>query len=214
MYEIRPHKTILSYVYNEKMNGSSAFRYVVGVDEVGRGPIAGPLAVCALKVDRNFSRILGEIKDSKKLSAAARERWFGRIMALAAEGAVSYALSFISVFSLDKIGMRAALRLAVSRALGRLRLPPAESLVLLDGGLSAPRRFIYQETVVKGDETIPVIALASIVAKVRRDRRMAAVAKRYPLYGFERHKGYGTKEHYARISLHGICPIHRRSFLL
>jgi len=187
-------------------------KYLVGIDEVGRGPLAGPVAVGVLVMKENL-KIFGKIRDSKKLSVKQREEWFKIICAERQRGALDFSVSFISHITIDKSGLAWALRTAIARSLARLAIPTA-SEIFLDGGLRAPEIFKNQKTIIKGDEKIPVIALASIVAKVTRDRLMIRLAKRYPEYGFEKHKGYGTKEHFAAIKKHGLCPIHRRSFLL
>ena len=187
-------------------------KYLVGIDEVGRGPLAGPVAVGVLVMKENL-KIFGKIRDSKKLSEKQREEWFEIICAERQRGALDFSVSFVSHIMIDKRGLAWALRTATARALTRLAIP-TDSAIFLDGGLRAPEIFKNQKTIIKGDEKIPVIALASIVAKVTRDRLMIRLAKRYPEYGFEKHKGYGTKEHFAAIKKHGLCPIHRRSFLL
>ena len=186
--------------------------YLVGIDEVGRGPLAGPVAVGVLVMKENL-KIFGKIRDSKKLSEKQREEWFEIICAERQRGALDFSVSFVSHIMIDKRGLAWALRTATARALTRLAIP-TDSAIFLDGGLRAPEIFKNQKTIIKGDEKIPVIALASIVAKVTRDHLMIRMAEKYPQYGFERHKGYGTKEHFATIKKHGLCPIHRRSFLL
>ena len=186
--------------------------YLVGIDEVGRGPLAGPVAVGVLVMKENL-KIFGKIRDSKKLSEKQREEWFEIICAERQRGALDFSVSFVSHIMIDKRGLAWALRTATARALVRLAIP-TDSAIFLDGGLRAPEIFKNQKTIIKGDEKIPVIALASIVAKVTRDHLMIRMAEKYPQYGFERHKGYGTKEHFATIKKHGLCPIHRRSFLL
>ena len=186
--------------------------YLVGIDEVGRGPLAGPVAVGVLVMKENL-KIFGKIRDSKKLSEKQREEWFEIICAERQRGALDFSVSFVSHTMIDKRGLAWALRTATARALVRLAIP-TDSAIFLDGGLRAPEIFKNQKTIIKGDEKIPVIALASIVAKVTRDHLMIRMAKKYPQYGFEKHKGYGTKEHYRAIGKFGLCPIHRRSFLL
>ena len=195
--------------------------YLVGIDEVGRWPLAGPLAVGVLVMNTKSAKRFrlfyqkGEtfLRDSKKLSEKQREEWFEIICAERKRGALDFSVSFVSHIMIDKSGLAWALRTATARSLARLAIS-TDSAIFLDGGLRAPEIFKNQKTIIKGDEKIPVIALASIVAKVTRDHLMIRMAKKYPQYGFERHKGYGTKEHFAAIKRHGLCPIHRRSFLL
>ncbi len=188
---------------------------VIGIDEVGRGPLAGPVAVCALLLRRDiFSpRRFRGVRDSKQLSAAARESWFEVIKAERSRGALDFAVSFVGPAYIDTHGIAPAIRLALARAISRLPVSPAACRVFLDGGLRAPARYIHQKTIIKGDERVLPITLASIAAKVIRDRRLTRLAVRFPDYGFEVHKGYGTKYHWEMIRRHGCCPLHRRSFL-
>ncbi len=199
----------------------SAARFVVGIDEAGRGPLAGPLGVGAVAMNaiiqhsvlNKLSTGIGiELRDSKKLSARQREAWFLALEEAEGRGELQFRVAFVSAQVIDEGGISAAARLGVARALARLTLSPERSLILLDGLLVAPPRFREQRTLIRGDETEPLIALASIVAKVTRDRKMSTLAVRYPDYGFEKHKGYGTRQHYDQLQKRGVCAIHRRSF--
>ncbi|MFA6094716.1 MAG: ribonuclease HII [Candidatus Paceibacterota bacterium] len=193
-------------------------KYIIGIDEVGRGPIAGPVAVgaCVLlqKLPRGFTTGL---RDSKKLSEKKREEWLIKMMRAQKEGLLDFAVSYISHSIIDAKGLSYAIRTALSRALTQVvqrnSLKPECCRVMLDGGLKAPIEFSKQKTIIKGDEKIPVISLASIAAKVSRDTYMKKLAKKYPEYGFEVHKGYGTAKHYENIVAFGQCKIHRISFL-
>ncbi len=188
-------------------------KFVIGIDEVGRGPIAGPVAVCAfLWKDRETLPPYG-IKDSKKLSPQKREEWFRQVQIWKRESRVTYAVSFVSAQTIDRIGITKSITRALVESLRKLQIEPENVLVLLDGGLRAPHEFHMQKTIIRGDEKEPVIALASIVAKVLRDKMMERFAMKYPLYGFEEHKGYGTHTHYRAIKKHGMSPLHRVSFL-
>lgn len=191
--------------------------YRIGIDEVGRGPLAGPVCVgaCAAVAGtpRGVPHLLRGVRDSKKLTEKGRILWYKRIRRAAARGEVMAATSFVGEKIIDEKGIAFALRVAIRRVLRRLALPPENCLVLLDGGLKAPRSFEFQRTVVGGDETEPLIAGASIVAKVRRDKKMEKLARRFPEYGFELHKGYGTGKHYEALREYGPCELHRRSFL-
>ncbi len=189
-------------------------RAVIGIDEVGRGPIAGPLTVGAFTADpRILRKYFRGVKDSKQLSPAEREAWYTKIVACENTGAVRFSVSFVSVAVLDRIGMSKSLVRAVDASLRKIEADCRRDRVLLDGALRAPSRFIRQSTIIGGDESIPLIALASIVAKVLRDRKMVRLAKSFPLYRFEKHKGYGTREHYRALEKFGLCDLHRRSFL-
>lgn len=191
-----------------------SFKYIIGVDEVGRGPIAGPVTIGAVMIPVDFdTNFFKGIRDSKKLTVNARERWATRARHARYAGLLSYATASTSARFIDEQGITRAVRRAVSRALVRFEVHPEECTVLLDNLLGAPARFVHQKAIVRGDEKEPVISLASIVAKVHRDRLMRRMAKAYPGYAFERHKGYGTREHYRRLKHHGTCEIHRKSFL-
>lgn len=191
---------------------------IIGIDEVGRGPIAGPVAVCAYMAKKQIKMPLqknGEklkLRDSKKLSRERREEWFAHMEEWKAEGVCDFHVCMVSAREIDKNGIAPAIRKAVAVCLEKINADP-KTLILLDGGLKAPAQFKSQETIIKGDESEPVISLASIAAKVTRDRYMFKQAKKYPKYGFENHVGYGTKEHYKAIKKHGLTPLHRKSFL-
>jgi ribonuclease HII len=217
-------------------------KYIVGIDEVGRGPIAGPVAVCAFLIkdnsilDNQKEKKLPKLKDSKKLSKKQREVWFEYLKVAKAEGFCDYAVSFVSGENIDKFGIAKCIQKALNKSLSEitkqdnsnssrftqidLRHTATQNLnylasyhIYLDGGLHAPKEYINQETIIKGDELHPVISCASIMAKVMRDRVMTKFAKEYPEYGFENHVGYGTKSHYDAIKKHGQTPIHRKSFI-
>ena len=192
-------------------------KYLIGIDEAGRGPLAGPVSLAVVvweaRRDRELKQLFAGVKDCKQLSEKQREEWGVKLKKAEREGLIKIAASFASNAVIDERGIAPAIRLALARALRRLALSPAECRVLLDGSLRAPRQYPQQETLIKGDEREPIIALASIVAKVRRDRLMTRLARQYPGYGFELHKGYGTRAHYAAIKKFGRSPIHRRTFL-
>src|SRR3989344_8724790 len=179
-------------------------RYVIGIDEVGRGPLAGPITVGAVATKGRIDFLRG-IKDSKKLSAKQREEWLSKIK----EKQLKYrnfeiALASVGVSTIDKIGISASARLAVGRCLKKLKIKNKNHKILLDGSLYAPRTYQNQKTIIKGDEQIPLIAAASIIAKVARDRMMVRLHNRYPRYGFATHKGYGTAIHRAALAQHGF----------
>lgn len=189
-------------------------RFMLGVDEAGRGPLAGPVAVGVVAVAEGFD-VLQEfpgVADSKKLSEKKREGIFEMLMARVRRGEARCAVEFESEKTIDREGIAVAVRRALTRGVNALAPDSALVRVQLDGALRAPPEY-SQETIINGDELIPLISLASIAAKVTRDRLMATLAKEYPQYGFEKHKGYGTRMHYEALAEHGPCVIHRRSYL-
>lgn len=194
-------------------------RYLVGIDEVGRGPLAGPVAVGAVIVPYDFfsvPNIFFGVKDSKKLSPLQRRAWFNLLHISRKAGIIDYAVSFVGPRRIEERGINGAIRAALRRSLFRVvrsrAAVPQEIHVLLDGGLLAPENF-SQTTIIKGDETEPVISLASVAAKELRDRRMIMLAKLFPAYGFECHKGYATRAHYSALDRSGPCDLHRAYFL-
>lgn len=177
---------------------------VCGVDEAGRGPLAGPVVAAAAILERN--RPLPEgLNDSKKLTARRREYLYAWLRENAA-----HAVAVVSAEEIDRHNiLRATLR-AMTQAVEALN--PAPSVALVDGNAAPPLTVCQARTVVKGDSRSLSIAAASILAKVTRDRMMQRLAEDYPHYGFERHMGYGTAEHLEALRRHGPCPAHRRSF--
>jgi ribonuclease HII len=189
-------------------------KYLIGIDEVGRGPLAGPVTLCACMVpqDFDFSHLEG-IKDSKKLSEKKRDEWFKKIDGLRASDGLLFAISSVSANEIDTIGISPCIKKAIREILSELKVNPSDVEVRLDGSLSAPTEFTFQTTIIKGDEKEPVISAASIIAKVTRDKMMNEYAIKYPLYGFDGHKGYGTAKHMKAIREHGLSPIHRKTFI-
>ncbi|TSC69221.1 MAG: ribonuclease HII [Parcubacteria group bacterium Gr01-1014_56] len=188
-------------------------KYLIGIDEAGRGPLAGPVAVGVVVAPYTFDlRLLKGVRDSKRMEELGREIWYEKLRVLEVEYGVRHLVQFSSAHYIDTYGIVPAVRAAIARALRLLEVDPRVSHVLLDGALKAPSRFISQETIIRGDETEPLISLASIAAKVRRDRLMRMLAVRHPEYGFEIHKGYGTKMHREALIKHGLSVVHRKSF--
>ena len=188
-------------------------RYIIGIDEAGRGPLAGPVAVGAVMVPIDFDwSVLDGVRDSKKLSEKKREEFFARAGELQESGILRFSVSTSSAAYIDRYGIVPAIKRALAEALSRFEIEPAECRVLLDGSLRAPEEYIHQETIVRGDDTEPVISLASIMAKVTRDRLMKRLSPKYPAYDFHTHKGYGTVEHRKAIVRFGLSGIHRVSF--
>lgn len=174
-----------------------------GVDEAGRGPLAGPVVAAAVILDDK--QPIAGLADSKKLSAKRRDFLFDEIRARA----LCFAIAEASVEEIDRLNILQATLLAMQRAVAGLRLRPG--LVLVDGN-RLPVLPVRAEAVVGGDALVQAISAASILAKVHRDRWCETVAAEYPHYGFAGHKGYGTAEHLAALHAHGACPLHRRSF--
>ena len=187
---------------------------VLGVDEAGRGPLAGPVSVGVVAVAEGFDVVkeFPGVTDSKKLSEKKREKIFQMLEERVKTGDVRFAVEFESAKVIDEEGIATAVRRALWRGVNALSPDSALVHVQLDGALKAPPEY-SQETIINGDELIPIISLASIAAKVTRDRLMVEFAEKYPLYGFEKHKGYGTAAHYDMLEKYGPCTIHRRSFL-
>ncbi|MBQ3072215.1 MAG: ribonuclease HII [Oscillospiraceae bacterium] len=179
-------------------------RTICGVDEAGRGPLAGP--VCAAAVILPSGLVIDGLDDSKKLTEAKREALFPVIC----EQALAYGIGFADEKEIDEINILQATFAAMRRAIAQLSRKP--ELALVDGNRAADFGLPVQ-TVVKGDSLSANIAAASVLAKVTRDRYMKELAVQYPEYGFEVHKGYGTKRHYEALREHGPCPAHRRTFL-
>jgi ribonuclease HII len=174
-----------------------------GVDEAGRGPLAGPVTAAAVMLDPE--RPIEGLRDSKKLSAAARERLADAIR----QRAVAWCVAEASVAEIDQLNILQATLLAMQRAVAGLQLPPDE--VWVDGN-RCPDWAWRSQAVVKGDDKVAAIAAASILAKTARDHFMCRLHDEFPAYGFARHMGYGTAAHLAALKAHGACPHHRRSF--
>jgi ribonuclease HII len=196
-----------------KQNLPAEIKFVVGVDEVGRGPLAGPIVFCAFKISINFpTKGFGKIKDSKKLLPKKREEIFAKLEKLKKAKAVDYSIYSVSAKDIDKRGLIKAGKSCIKEVLKNLKIRPSECIVLLDGGLKASKKYKNQKTIIRGDEKERAISFASIIAKVFRDGLMRKLAKKYPKYNFEIHKGYGTKVHRELIKKYGLCPEHRRTF--
>lgn len=193
-------------------------KYLVGLDEAGRGALAGPVAVGMFVWPVAVGDLLTTAsdypvgRDSKKLTPKMRDKWFSFLMELAKTAEAVCQVSFVSEAYIDRAGIVPAVLRGVEACLDKLPGEPTEYFLKLDGGLLAPEKFVHQETIVKGDETELVISFASILAKVSRDRRMAELATDFAGYGLEKHKGYGTKEHFARVAEKGLSICHRRSY--
>lgn len=185
--------------YREK-----GFNIICGVDEAGRGPLAGPVYAAAVILPSDC--VIEGLNDSKKLTEKKREALFDEIK----EKALAYGIASADEKEIDEINILNATFLAMKRAIDSLSVRP--DLALIDGN-QKPHTDIEEVTVIKGDAKSMSIAAASVLAKVSRDRFMLETAEKYPQYEFARHKGYGTKLHYEKIAQYGVCDIHRRTFL-
>ncbi len=205
-----PHKTV------ERNLFKSGYRYVFGVDEVGMGCLAGPVVVCAVAMTNHFynkhHNKLKWLRESKLLLPHQREKFSAELLK---EKDLAYAISSVSPKIIDKINIYQAARLGMKNAIKKLKPDfDLKTIVLVDGKTKIKGVDYEQMPIVKGDRKIFAIACASIIAKVHRDRMMMRYAKKYPDYGLEKHKGYGTKLHYAKLASFGPSAIHRQSFRL
>lgn len=217
-----PNKTLEHKLLNR------TYDFVIGVDEVGMGCLAGPVVVCAVMLDKQFfgkryPKLKG-IRDSKLLNASQREILATKLRRIPG---FHYRLTYCHPKTIDRINIYQASRVAMRRSIknlelsikGKIKTPNSQflipnSIILVDGNKKIPGLNLPQLAIIKGDRKVFSIACASIVAKVHRDRMMTRYASKYPDYGFEKHKGYGTKLHQAMLTAFGPTPIHRRSFRL
>ena len=188
----------------ERQARREGFAAVCGIDEAGRGPLAGPVFAAAVILPEHCG--IEGIDDSKKLSPKKREQLFGEIE----NGAVAYGIGFATEQEIDRVNILQATFLAMKRAFDALAVRP--DLALVDGN-RMPQLGVETRTIIKGDSLSASIGAASILAKVSRDRLMLQIDGLYPQYGFARHKGYGTALHVEMLKKYGPCPVHRRSFL-
>ncbi len=217
---------------------SKDIKWLIGIDEVGRGPVAGPVTVCAVMINIenfNFDELIKMgLRDSKKMTPTKREKISNFIKENFESNQVDkniaknlyFSVTHIEASVIDKIGIVPSIRKALEKSINNVtervvkndeNKKPEDVFdliqVLLDGGLVAPDIFKKQKTIIRGDNSEPVIALASILAKVDRDNLMVSLSKKYLLYGFEKHKGYGTMAHMKAIDKNGLNPEHRLTFL-
>lgn len=195
---------IMNWLSYEEEAMQKGFRQICGVDEAGRGPLAGP--VCAAAVILPPGKLIEGVNDSKKLTEKKREALFEVIK----QKATSYSIAFASVEEIEEMNILNATMLAMKRAVEGLSVPP--DYVMIDGNRT-PDLSVPCAAIVKGDAKSLAIACASVLAKVSRDRLLYEYAREYPQYHFDRHKGYGTKAHVEVLREFGPCPYHRRSFL-
>ncbi len=191
-------------------------RWIVGIDEVGRGPIAGPVMVCAVAFNPTFRKKLSFVglKDSKKMTPKARDAWFEKAQNWKEKGIIKYTIAQKSAQFIDRYGISFSIRTCVAEILQKLAFPAKKIDILLDGSLHAPPEYKEQKTIIKGDAKHVEISLASVIAKVTRDRLMQRLHKKHASYEWFRNKGYGTKLHYLALKNKGITRYHRHSFIL
>ena len=192
-------------LFFEKNLVESGYKYVAGVDEAGRGPLAGPVVAAAVILPEEFSS--NQLNDSKKLSSSKREKIYNELMNV--DSKVISAFAVIDEVVIDKINILRATHMAMAQASSNLSIEP--SFVIIDGMPIKDYPF-NNESIIKGDSKSLSIAAASVIAKVERDRIMLNYSKEYPEYKFEKHKGYGTKLHLDALKKFGPCKIHRKSF--
>ena len=194
----------IDMLFYEKQARDNGYSIICGIDEAGRGPLAGP--VCAAAVILPEGHIIDGVNDSKKLSAKKREELFDKII----DECLDYSIATADEKEIDEINILQATFLAMRRAVDGLKIKP--DIAFIDGN-KEPGLAISQQTIVKGDSKSMSVAAASILAKVTRDRYMLEMAEKYPHYAFEKHKGYGTKLHYQMLNEYGPWEIHRTTFL-
>jgi ribonuclease HII len=200
--ELRLNK--LKEIEEEIYNKNNQIKYICGIDEAGRGPLAGPVVVASVIMPRD-SKIAG-VNDSKKVSEKKREELYDKIL----EEAISYGVGIIDEKEIDRINILEATKKGLTNSLKELTTKP--DLIIVDALKGIDTLGIPYNSIIKGDALCYSISAASIIAKVTRDRIMRQWDEIYPQYGFEKHKGYGTKAHIDAIKEYGLCPIHRRSF--
>lgn len=192
-----------------------SMKWVIGIDEVGRGPLAGPVYVCAVAMPEKAYKSMrwGILNDSKQMTVKHREQWSKEAKLLEQKGAIKIALARRTALQIDAKGIAVCIRECIAENLKKLALDPKDCNVLLDGSLKAPLEYKKQQTIIKGDSKEKIISLASVVAKVARDAYMVSLHKKHPAYGWDKNKGYGTLAHRVALKKKGATILHRRSFL-
>ena len=190
-------------------------KWIVGIDEVGRGPLAGPVYVCAAAMPmKEYKKMQwGILNDSKQMTAKNRKSWHEEARAIEKRRALKTAVISRTARAIDRKGIAVCIRECITEALEKLAIDPRDCRVLLDGSLRAPIQYKNQTTIIKGDAKEKIISLASVIAKVERDHYMVTLQKKHPSYAWDKNKGYGTAVHIAAIKNWGLTPFHRTSFL-
>lgn len=190
-------------------------KYLIGIDEVGRGPLAGPVTLCAFAVRIEYADDLRKTgaRDSKKISPQKREAVVEKLKILRGSNICRWTIASSSSHVIDRKGISKAIRLALAKCLRDLGIHPEDADIYLDGGLKAPISYFRQHTIIRGDDKVPAIACASILAKVYRDKLLEDYDLKFPEYGFFDNKGYGTPVHIKAIKKHGPSTLHRLTFL-
>lgn len=199
---LEKHRVVVSRGSDDP-SGINEYGRICGVDEAGRGPLAGPVFAACVILDPD--RVIDGLADSKKISAKRRDS----LAIMIKKNARAWAISSASVLEIERLNILQASLLAMKRAVGNLAIAP--DMVLIDGNFG-PQLDIPMRTIIKGDSLIPEISAASILAKTARDAEMLAIHQRFPLYGFDQHKGYPTKKHIAALQAHGASSVHRQNF--
>lgn len=195
-------------------NSRENSRYALGIDEVGRGPLAGPVAVGVVRTAlprTAYEKLLVGIRDSKKATKLEREMWYKKALVWKKEKKIDWVVTFKTAQHIDTHGIVPAIRACIYEGIKKVGGTHNDEF-LLDGGLRLVREYRNQKTIIRGDSKEPLIALAATIAKVVRDKRITLLGKKYPMYGFEMHKGYGTKKHREAIRTFGCSSIHRKTF--
>jgi ribonuclease HII len=194
-------------------------QWIIGIDEVGRGPLAGPVTVCAVAMSYTaYKKILlknawAGVNDSKKMTPVTRKKSYLGAQLLSKRGDIHYVVTSRTAKQIDKKGIAACIRECIAANLRRLNLRNEDCTILLDGSLKAPAEYKKQKTIIRGDSSEKIISLASVIAKVERDHYMIALSKKHPAFSWHQNKGYGTKAHIAAIKKEGLTLFHRKSFL-
>lgn len=196
-------------------NSGKKLVYTIGIDEVGRGPLAGPVATCAARTSlskNEVSKLLKGIRDSKKATKKEREEWYRKAIIWKKQKKIDWKVAFCSSQHIDTYGIVPSIQKCITKSVQGVE-GKCNDIYVLDGGLKLPKEYKHQITIIKGDDEEPLIALAATIAKVVRDKRMTLLAKKFKGYDFENNKGYGSKKHREAIERQGITSIHRKSFL-